>query len=242
MQNRVLIYIGIILLGIFMSSCATSRTFQMDNSQNPLCYHDAYWVAKIKPEGAPAKITAINDMHIDTSTNKVTVYAQSRILGKIVSPPQVGLEECIETKNDTLCFHPNAVYLNGSGVELDSADGRGAWWVKHSWVLEGEGYQNWELKPEKNYGDGRYVEGILLEDGLTMKIGIRKDSVFTDYNLRMPIIDTNTRRVNYKVIRYEFSNKNDSIPEEKFKLVWKCKKRKSPFNNDIRNCPKLIRQ
>ena len=45
----------------------SSRTFQMDNSQNPLSYHDAYWVAKIKPEGAPAKITVINDMHLDTS-------------------------------------------------------------------------------------------------------------------------------------------------------------------------------
>ena len=230
------------LIGIFISSCKSSRTFQMDNSLNPLSYHDAYWVAKIKPEGAPAKITVINDMHLDTSSNRVTVYAQSRMLGKIVSPPQVGPGECVETKNGTLCFHPNAVYLNGSGAELDSSDENGAWWVKHAWVLGGEGYQNWEMKPEKNYDDGNFVEGILLEDGFTMKVGMRKDSVFTDYNLRMPIIDTNTRRVNYKVIRYEFSNKNDSIPEEKFKLVWKCKKRKSPFNNDIRTCPELIRQ
>lgn len=132
--------------------------------------------------------------------------------------------------------------MNGSGAELDSSDGSGAWWVKHSWVLEGEGYQNWELKPEKNYDDGHYVEGILHEDGFTMKIGIRKDYIFTDYNLRRPIIDTNTRQVNYQVVRYEFSNKNDSIPEEKFKLIWKCEKRKSPFNNEIRTCPKLIRQ
>ena len=179
-------------------------------------------------------------MHIDTLTNRVTVYAQSRILGKIVSPPQVGSGKCIETKKDSLCFHPNAVYLNGSGAELDSSDGSGAWWVKHSWVLGGEGYQNWELKPKKNYGDGQYVEGILHEDGFTMKIGIRKDSIFTDYNLRMPIINTNTRHVYYQIVRYQFSNKNDSIPEEKFKLVWKCKKRKSPLNNDIRTCPKLI--
>jgi hypothetical protein len=235
-----LIYIAIIILGIFMSSCGTSRTFQMDNSQNPLYYHDAYWVAKVKPEGAPTKITVINDMHIDTSTNRVTVYAQSKVLGKIVSPPQVEPGACIETKNDTLCFHPNAVYLNGSGAELDSSDGSGAWWVKHSWVVGGEGYQNWELKPKKNYGDGQYVEGILLEDGFTMKIGIRKDSIFTDYNLRMPIINTNTRHVYYQIVRYQFSNKNDSIPEEKFKLVWKCKKRKSPLNNDIRTCHKLI--
>jgi hypothetical protein len=235
-----LIYIAIIILGIFISSCGTSRTFQMDNSQNPLYYHDAYWVAKVKPEGAPAKITVINDMHIDTSTNRVTVYAQSKVLGKIVSPPQVEPGACIETKNDTLCFHPNAIYLNGSGAELDSSDGSGAWWVKHSWVVGGEGYQNWELKPKKNYGDGQYVEGNLLEDCFTMKIGIRKDSIFTDYNLRMPIINTNTRQVYYQIVRYQFSNKNDSIPEEKFKLVWKCKKRKSHLNTDIRTCPKLI--
>ena len=237
-----LIHIAIILLGLFISLCGNSQTLQMDNSQNPLYYHDAYWVTSIKPEGAPAKITVINDMHIDTSTNRVTVYAQSRILGKIVSPPQVGTGQYIKTKKDSLCFHPNAVYLNGSGAELDSSDGSGAWWVKHSWVLGGEGYQNWELKPKKNYGDGQYVEGILLEDGITMKIGIRKDSIFTDYNLRMPIIDKNTSQVFYKIVRYEFSNKNDSIKEEKFNLVLKCRKRRSPLNNKIRTCPKLVWQ
>ena len=233
-------YIEIILFGILLSSCGTSRTFQIDNSKNSLYYHDAYWVAKIKPEGAPAKITVINDMYIDTSTNRVTVYAQSRILGKIVSPPQVGSGKCIETNKDSLCFHPNAVYLNGSGAELDSSDGSGTWWVKHSWVLGGEGYQNWELKPKKNYGDGQYVEGILLEDGFTMKIGIRKDSIFTDYNLRMPIIDKNTSEVFYKIVRYESPNKNDTIPEEKFNLVLKSRKRRSPLNNQIRTRPKLI--
>ena len=235
-----LLYTVIILFGILLSSCGTSRAFQIDNSKNSLYYHDAYWVAKIKPEGAPVKITVINDMHIDTLTNRVTVYAQSRILGKIVSPPQVGSGKCIETKKDSLCFHPNAVYLNGSGAELDSSDGSGAWWVKHSWVLGGEGYQNWELKPKKNYGDGQYVEGILLEDGFTMKIGIRKDSIFTDYNLRMPIIDKNTSQVFYKIVRYESPNKNDTIPEEKFNLVLKSRKRRSPLNNQIRTRPKLI--
>tara|TARA_B100001287_G_scaffold243823_1_gene220061 strand:+ start:418 stop:1137 length:720 start_codon:yes stop_codon:yes gene_type:complete len=235
-----LLYIVIMLFGILLSSCGTSRAFQIDNSKNSLYYHDAYWVAKIKPEGAPAKITVINDMHIDTLTNRVTVYAQSRILGKIVSPPQVGSGKCIETKKDSLCFHPNAVYLNGSGAELDSSDGSGAWWVKHSWVLGGEGYQNWELKPKKNYGDGQYVEGILLEDGFTMKIGIRKDSIFTDYNLRMPIIDKNTSQVFYKIVRYESPNKNDTIPEEKFNLVLKSRKRRSPLNNQIQTRPKLI--
>ena len=241
-RNRILFCTAIILLGSFISSCRTTRTFKMDNSQNPLYYHDAFWVARIKPEGAPAKITVINDMYIDTVTNRVTVYAQSKIGGKIVSPPQVGPGKCIETKNDTLCFHPNAVYLNGSGAELDSADGNGAWWVKHSWVLGGEGYQNWELKPKKNYGDGDYVEGILLEDGLTMKIGIKEDSIFNNFNLRMPILDKYSGQVNYQVVRYESSDKTGSIPEEKFKLIWKCKKRKSPFDNSIRTCPRLTEQ
>jgi hypothetical protein len=241
-RNRILFCTAIILLGSFISSCRTTRTFKMDNSQNPLYYHDAFWVARIKPEGAPAKITVINDMYIDTVTNRVTVYAQSKIGGKIVSPPQVGPGKCIETKNDTLCFHPNAVYLNGSGVELDSADGNGAWWVKHSWVLGGEGYQNWELKPKKNYGDGNYVEGILLEDGLTMKIGIKEDSIFNNFNLRMPILDKYSGQVNYQVVRYESSDKTGSMPEEKFKLIWKCKKRKSPFDNSIRTCPRLTEQ
>ena len=241
-RNRILFCTAIILLGSFISSCRTTRTFKMDNSQNPLYYHDAFWVARIKPEGAPAKITVINDMYIDTVTNRVTVYAQSKIGGKIVSPPQVGPGKCIETKNDTLCFHPNAVYLNGSGAELDSADGNGAWWVKHSWVLGGEGYQNWELKPKKNYGDGKYVEGILLEDGLTMKIGIKEDSIFNNFNLRMPILDKYSGQVNYQVVRYESSDKTGSIPEEKFKLIWKCKKRRSPFDNSIRTCPRLTEQ
>ena len=241
-RNRILFCTAIILLGSFISSCRTTRTFKMDNSQNPLYYHDAFWVARIKPEGAPAKITVINDMYIDTVTNRVTVYAQSKIGGKIVSPPQVGPGKCIETKNDTLCFHPNAVYLNGSGAELDSADGNGAWWVKHSWVLGGEGYQNWELKPKKNYGDGNYVEGILLEDGLTMKIGIKEDSIFNNFNLRMPILDKYSGQVNYQVVRYESSDKTGSMPEEKFKVIWKCKKRKSPFDNSIRTCPRLTEQ
>ena len=238
MPSKTLVYATLIAIGISMASCGTSRSFQMDTSRHPLSYHDAYWVAKVKPDGAPAKITVINDVHVDTSTHRVTVYAQSRMLDKILSPPQVGPGKCIEAKNDTSCFHPNAVYLNGSGVELGRSDGDGAWWVKHSWVLGGEGYQNWELKPKKNYGDGHYVDGILLEDGITMKIGAREDSVFTDYNLRIPIIDTTTSRVNYEVIRYENSDETGAV-EEVFKLVWKCKRRKSAFTGDIRTRPKL---
>lgn len=238
MLERAHTYLAIILLGISMSSCGTSRTFQMDHSSSPLFYHDAYWVAQIKPDGAPTKITVINDLHVDTSTHRVTVYAQSKMFGNIISPPQVAPGECIESKTDTFCFHPNAVYLNGSGMELDRSDGSGAWWVKHSWVLGGEGYQNWELKPAKRYGDGHYVEGILLEDGLTMKIGAQKDSICTDFNLRRPIIDVTKRQVRYQVARYGISNQTGSL-EEAFKLDWKCKCRKSPLTGGIRTCPRL---
>ena len=55
MQNKALIYVAITLLGVFVSSCSTPRIFEMDNSQNPLYYDDAYRVTKIKPEGVPAK-------------------------------------------------------------------------------------------------------------------------------------------------------------------------------------------
>ena len=105
-------------------------------------------------------------------------------------------------------------------------------------MVRGRGNQNRELKPAKSYGDGHYVEGILLEDGLTMKIGARKESIFTDFNLRRPIIDVTKRQVRYQVARYGISNQTGS-PEETFKLVWKCKCRKSPLTGGIRTCPRL---
>ena len=58
-----LIHIAIILLGLFISLCGNSQTFQMDNSQNPLYYHDAYWVTSIKPEGAPSNLNQIYAMY-----------------------------------------------------------------------------------------------------------------------------------------------------------------------------------
>ena len=104
-RNRTLFCTAIILLGSFISSCRTTRTFKMNNSQNPLYYHDAFWVARIKPEGAPAKITVINDMYIDTVTNRVTVYAQSKIGGKIVSPPhKLGQESVSKQKTIPYAF------------------------------------------------------------------------------------------------------------------------------------------
>ncbi len=55
--------------------------------------------------------------------------------------------------------------------ELMEADGTGGWWTKHAWVLGGEGFESCETKSEETYDDCFWVEGELLEDGLSMKIG-----------------------------------------------------------------------
>lgn len=68
-------------------------------------------------------ITINNNIHVDAATHRVTVYAQTRLLGKVVATPQIGPGECTEGNNgETVCFHPNAVYLNGSVKELMEAD------------------------------------------------------------------------------------------------------------------------
>ena len=195
----------------------------------------------MKVPGKRFELEIINDMYVDTLTKRATVYAQSRMLGKTVTPPQVGPGECMDSKNGKVCFHPNAVYLNGSGKELMKADGTGAWWVKHSWVLDGEGYTNWELKPREDYGEGDWVEGKLLEDGMTMKCGLTEASKSSLYNLRRPIFDNHP--ITYQIIRYAPKNddpKNgpiDMTPTVQFSLDFKCKSEKSAFNNLVRTCP-----
>ena len=96
------------------------------DDQNPqLLYHDSHWVTEVAVDNAP-DVTVINDMYVDLDTMRVTVYAQSRILAErlIVSPPQVDPGECEDTLvGDRVCHHPNAVYLNGSGQELETSDG-----------------------------------------------------------------------------------------------------------------------
>ena len=130
----VLVIVGLI------AGCSGQQVVPFEPTSQ-LDYHNGYWVVKVDVPDLPAKLTVINDMHVDAATNRVTVYAQSRLLGKVVAPPQVGPGECTEGNyGDIVCFHPNAVYLNGSGVELMEADGTGEWWVKHSWILGGDGY------------------------------------------------------------------------------------------------------
>jgi len=212
-----------------------------DPSASLLTYHDGYWVAEMENPDLPLPLTIINDMHIDAATKRVTVYAQSRLLGQIVAPPQVGPDECTETPNgDTVCFHPDAVYLNGSGQELMEADGTGEWWVKHAWILGGEGYDNCELRPQAEYNDCFWVEGELLEDGLSMKVGATEEgSGF--YNIRTPLLDEDP--IAYQVTRFAPKNSDadageiDLTPTEQFVLIWECVEEASAFDNQARSCP-----
>ena len=56
------------------------------------------------------------------------------------------------------------MYLDGSANEAFESNGTGAWWVKHSWVVDGEGYTNCTLAPPREtYDDCFPVEGILLD-------------------------------------------------------------------------------
>ncbi|MEM9457319.1 MAG: hypothetical protein AAGF11_24280 [Myxococcota bacterium] len=197
---------------------------------DPLLYHDGYWVMEIADPASGGALQAINDMHIDTTTLRATVYAQTRVDGEVQAPPQVGPGECTETSDgETVCFHPNAVYLNGTGQELDTADGTGAWWVKHSWVLGGEGYENCPLGAEENY-TCFWVEGVLLEDGLTMQIGGTGDATAGFFNTRTPLLDEDP--IGYQVVRHTAGN---AAPP----LIFDCVPEVSEFDGRARPCPEL---
>jgi haloalkane dehalogenase len=223
-----------------------------------LRYHDGYWVAVVESENIPFPLEMINDMRIDYETGLVTVYAQSRIGGNVIAPPQVGPGEFTENMNgEMIGFHPNAVYLNGSGQELDEADGTGAWWVKHAWVLNGEGYNNWELMATDYSLGGYYVEGTLMEDGLTMQMRmfVTEDSfqdisvdtaVIADEfygNMRGPNLDTDP--ITYEVVRYEPANLDpdagpiDFTSTPTFTMTLECREEINAFDGLARACPTL---
>ncbi len=196
-----------------------------------LNYHEAYWTTEVNDPNVSFPIQIINDMHIDAATKRVSVYAQQVINGQVTIPAQVGPGECTTTMTgETVCYHPNAVYLNGSGEEFLEADGTGAWWVKHSWVLGGEGYQNWELLLEEDYGEGLWVEGILLEDDITMQVGDIDGSDGGFYNLRKPLLENTP--ITYSVDRY---SPPATTPD--FVLEWECTTETSAFDGLARNCP-----
>ncbi|MCP4503021.1 MAG: hypothetical protein GY822_24045 [Deltaproteobacteria bacterium] len=181
-------------------------------------------------------ITIINDMHVDPETRRATVYAQTLALGDVVAPPQVGPGECTQSANgETVCFHPNAVYLDGSGQELDAENGGGAWWIKHSWVVDGEGYENCEARPQETYDDCFQVEGIMLDDGLTMQVGgTGEGGAF--FNQRKPLLENSP--VAYEVVRF---SPDDDDPQgdakERFRLNFDCTGEQSAFDGRARPCP-----
>lgn len=212
---------------------------------SPLTYHDAYWVTEIESQGRT--IVNINDMHVDAATNEVRVYAQGRVLGQIIAPPQAGPGECAETPNgETACYHPNAVYLNGSGQELLESDGTGGWWVKHAWTLDGDGYGNCELFATE-YDNCIWAEGEVWEDGLSMKIGGTGEIERNFFNVRTPLLEEEP--ISYRVRRFQPTNIDPNAADidltpvnSGFDLIWECQEEVSPFDGLTRSCPTLINE
>jgi len=250
MNKRNLIIGGIIVvLGIaFLTAGCSGQQVVPFEPTSQLDYHDGYWVAKMDIPDQLVSLTVINDMHIDAETNSVTVYAQSKALGRIVAPAQVGPGECTEDgSSGTVCFHPDAVYLNGSGEELMEADGTGEWWVKHAWILGGEGYDNCELRPQESYDDCIWAEGELLNDGLTMKVGGIFDAETGAWagNHRTPVFHEDGE-VTYRVTRFSPVNLDPNAGEidltlkSDWVLEWTCEEEPSAFDNRTRECPKVL--
>ena len=245
MINKKLFTITFLLLILCLMVGCTGQEVDPVEVTSQLDYHDGYWVTKMDVPDLPVALTVINDMHINAETDSVTVYAQSKALGRIIAPPQLNPGECTDTGiGGTVCFHPDAVYLNGSGEELMEADGTGEWWVKHAWILGGEGYDNCELRPQESYDDCFWVEGVLLDDGLTMEIGgiIDADAGAWAGNHRTPVFhDDGT--VTYKVTRLEPTNLDPNAGEvdltlkEGFVIDFTCEEEVSAFDNRARACP-----
>ncbi len=139
MKKRKLIIatvVGVLSIVILIAGCLA----QPDGTAVPfeptslVDYHDGYWVATMDAPRSPFQVTVVNDMHVDSKANRITVYAQSRARGNVIAPAQIVPGECTKSNGETACYHPDVVYLNGSGQELRAANGTGAWWVKHSSV------------------------------------------------------------------------------------------------------------
>ena len=226
---------------------------------SPLRFHEGYWVGEMENPDLPLPVQAINDLHIDPYTMRVTVYAQNRVGPNILAPAQAGPGETVERPDGTeLGPHPNAVYLNGSGEELTEADGTGAWWVKHSWVLNGEGYNNWQLGATDYSRGGQYVEGTLLEDGITMQmrtfiegdtlggVPIDPEEIADEFygNIRTPIVDTDP--ATYEITRFEPANLDadagpiDFTSTEMGTITLVCQEEISAFDGLARSCPTLV--
>ena len=185
-----------------LSSNYGNRVADPTDSDVLLSYHDGYWVGQATIPGSPVPATFVNDIHVDTETGYVTVYAQVQVANTIVSPVQVGPGETgVLPDGSILAAHPNAVYLNGSGQELMEADGTGTWWVKHAVIAE-EGYYNVEVEAEE-YVEV-YVEGELQEDGSIRVGGVEENTGAVGFNIRE--VNTDTDPDTYTITRYRPAN------------------------------------
>ncbi len=219
-----------------------SRAGTVDESDTSLLSdHDGYWVGEVDIPGVPVPATIINDIYVDTETGHVTVYAQVRIGDNVVSPVQVGPGETTELPNGRIgSFHPNAVYLNGSGQELMEADGTGEWWVKHP-VLADEGYVNVEVEAEEYVGV--YVEGELLEDG-SIKIG-GTDPQTGAYGFNVREVNTDQDPPTYTVTRYRPANLDPAVgeidltpvPDPDGTFTMQCTTGVGALDGSVRGCP-----
>ncbi len=217
---------------VLLLCCWASTATYAQTDYSGLVYHDGYWVTEVTPPGSPLSGQVINDTYFDAETNRLTVYAQSRIGNNVIAPVQVGPGKCTQLPNgSTGCFHPDAVYLNGSGIELTVDDGRGEWWVKHSWIVDGEGYVNHELGVAEEYS-GVYVEGELLDDGISMKVGPPDGGIF---NIRQPLLDEDP--IGYRVTRFE---EVDQMLVRGFDLRFHCLEEVSVFDGQRRTCPAAV--
>jgi hypothetical protein len=216
-----------------------------------LALHAGYWILD---DGGPADayggrtLMSHSVHHVDVDTRRITVYAQTRVRENVdgtgadvvISPPQLDPGTCgADPLNDqTVCAHANAVYLNGSLEELTTSDGTGAWWVEHSWVLDGEGYRNCQLMPPPatvlDYDtDCVPVIGQWQDDELTMHVGpaTATGDIAGIYNERRPLLDRDP--VTYWINRVD--TRADAAP---FTIEFTCAPDEpSPLDGFVMACP-----
>ncbi|MEO1287571.1 MAG: hypothetical protein AAFV93_07370, partial [Chloroflexota bacterium] len=90
------------------------------------------------------------------------------------------------------------------------------------------------------YDNCFWVEGELLDDGLSMQIGgIEENEGF--FNIRSLLLDEDP--IAYQVTRYAPTNLDpevgeiDTTPTIQFILTLYCEEVSSPFDNQVRACP-----
>ncbi len=227
--GRRLALVLVVLAAVSLAACGPSEPLPFPD------HHDGYWVTEFEDSETGERVTFVNDLHADPESRRVTVYAQARRGGYVASPAQLGPGECGEDPSGHFgCFHPNAVYLNGSGVEHTRADGTGEWWVKHSWVLDGEGYENCVLgtRARESY-TCVWVEGVAHEDGVSMQIGPTLFPISLIYNVRTPLLDRDPIVV--RATRHGPMGIGGS-------LLLECEPEPSALDGVVRACPSLDRQ